>query len=660
MKSYWLIPLFYTLLTTAQAQTDAAPPEITELDFLGDMPVVLSVSRLAQRLDETPGAVTILDREFIRSSGARDVADLLRLVPGFQSTVSFETDAPMATYHGRTDDWANRIQVLVDGRSVYAGHLQGSAGLGWQTLAIDDIERIEVLRGSNSAAYGARAFLGVVNIVSRDVRETVGLSASLSTGENGVKDYGLRVGWGGNDATYRLSADRRGDDGLRNAFGKNEISRVNASSLFNVSKESELTIRFGALDIDAGRGTPGDAGNNAHIRAMGSRFLQADWHMTLDENHDFSFSASHTEHKFLDNFPLETTAYDQIFGFPYSNTLIDFSGSERNDALSLQYTVRSSPTVRYVVGGELRREVVSSRSSFDVAGEVVTNFLRVFGNLEWRLAPHWVLNSGAMAEKITNGGGNTLSPRVMLNWQVSDGQTLRAGVSTATRPPSAYEKFTDVKYYDRNGQNPLIWSVHDGKLTSERILVKELGYYAKLPKWALSTDVRVFQEEISNGIANNRSDPPELVEIYRNTESSTIGGLEYQVNFQPSASTRVFWSQTWTHIDVNSSVDRIRLYKTEGGAAPRAMSLMLSHSPAPGWDISASYNSSEGSTLMSSDVNSYYGLQRTDARLARTFRLGKSKAELALTIQNLGPASLNGDRKFYFDQRAFVTLRVSD
>ena len=661
MKNNWLIPLFCTLVTTAQAQTPAASAAVTELDFLDEMPVVLSVSRLAQRLDETPGAVTILDREFIRLSGARDVADLLRLVPGFQTTASFETDAPMATYHGRTDDWANRIQVLVDGRSVYAGHLQGSTGLGWQTLAIDDIERIEVLRGSNSAAYGARAFLGVVNIVSRDVRETVGVSASISHGENGVKDYGFRVGGGGNAATYRLSADRRGDDGLRNAFGKNEINRVNVSSLFNVTKETELAIRLGLLDIEAGRGTPGDAGNNAHVRYMGARFLQADWHTTLDENHDFSVSASHTEHKFVDNFPLETTAYDEFFGFPYSNTLIDFSGNERNDALSLQYTARSSSKVRYVVGAELRREEVTSRSSFDAAGGVATNFLRIFGNLEWRLAPNWILNSGAMVEKIYEGGDTSLSPRVMLNWQLSDGQTLRAGVSTATRPPSAFEKFTDVKYYDRNGQNPLIWSVNDGNLTSERVLVKELGYYAKLPKWALSTDVRVFQEEISSGIANNRSDPPQIAQIYKNTESSTIHGVEYQINFQPSAFTRVFWSQTWTGIDVMMSIDPIRRYRTERGAAPRALSLSVSHSPSPGWDISAAYNSSDGGTLMSSDkVDDFYALRRTDLRLARAFRLGNSKADLALTIQNLGPASLNTDRKFYFDQRAFVTLRIAN
>ncbi len=657
MKHKLLMPFLCCLAKVAAADPAVNVPLVTELDFLGDMPIVLSVSRLAQRLDETPGAVTILDRQFIRLSGARDVADLLRLVPGFQTTTSFETDAPMATYHGRTDDWANRIQVLVDGRSVYAGHLQGSAGLGWQTLALDDIERIEILRGSNSAAYGARAFLGVVNIVSRDVRDTLGDVVNSTVGENNVRDAGFRWGWGDNDATYRISADMRGDNGLRNAFGMNQITRFNAASHFNLTRETELAVRVGSLGINAGRGTPGDAGNGGRERFMGSQFAQVDWHTTLDENRDFSISASHTEHSFRDIFPLNTTAYDTPVGASYNGILISFSGYEKNDAVSVQYTVRSSPTLRYVAGAEIRREALSSPSSFDVAGGISTNFLRFFGNAEWRVASDWTLNAGAMAERISDGG-DTLSPRLMLNWQLADGHTLRAGLSTASRPPSAYEKYTDVKYYDRNGQNPLVWRINDGRLEPERVWVRELGYFAKLPTLSLTADVRVFHEAITNGIANNRSDPPADPEIYRNSEASSNQGMEYQVNYQPAAGTRIFWSQTWTQIEATASIDRIRMFRTEGAAAPRAASLAVFHSPVPGWDLSLGYHWADGISLMSADGGQRYALQRTDVRVAHAFRLGAKKSEVALTIQNLGPAALDGDRKFYFDQRAMLTLRV--
>lgn len=181
-NSKWMVSaLCLGLAGAGQTFAETGRP-VTESDFLTDMPIVLSVSRLSQRLDETPGAVTVLDRNMIRLSGARDVADLLRLVPGFQSTMSFERIAPQATYHGTYYSVSNRMQVLVDGRSVYSPFLVGGIGPGLQTVALADIERIEVLRGSNSAAYGARAFLGVINIITLDPNQTVGFNAGASQG----------------------------------------------------------------------------------------------------------------------------------------------------------------------------------------------------------------------------------------------------------------------------------------------------------------------------------------------------------------------------------------------------------------------------------------------------------------------------------------------
>lgn len=189
--------------------------------------------------------------------------------------------------------------------------------------------------------------------------------------------------------------------------------------------------------------------------------------------------------------------------------------------------------------------------------------------------------------------------------------------------------------------------------------MKELGYYAKLFRLALTTDVRVFQEAITNGIANNRSGPPAVPEVYKNTESSTIEGWEYQVNFQPSADTRVFWSQTWTRIDADASVDTFRKYRTEAGAAPCAASLAIFHTPAPGWDLSLGHHLSDGISLLSANAGLRYTLQRMDVRVARKFRIGSNRSELAFTVQNLGPEAQDGGRKFYFDQRTMLALRAA-
>lgn len=659
-----LSAIFCALCTAcALAQTGAPASALSEQDFLAEMPIVLSVSRLAQRIDETPGAVTILDREFIRMTGARDVADLLRFVPGFQTTTSFETDAPMASYHGRNDDFSNRVQVLVDGRSVYSGYFMGSVGVGLQTLGIDDIERIEVLRGTNSAAYGARAFLGVINIISRDVRETVGAAGSLTGGDNAVADASARVGWGGPQATYRISADRRADNGLRGAFGKNHIDRFNFSSHFTPQLGHDLFVRAGGVDIDAGRGTPGDAGNDARMRYMGSRFVQLDWSTALGVNQDLVLSASHTENKTVDRFPyLSNDAGAANYGLP-----LVFSGADLNDAVGLQHTVRHSPALRSVWGAELRREQLDSPSSFDGRGQITSDFMRIFGNTEWRINPVLILNAGLMAEH-SDIGGDSASPRVMLNWHVADGHTLRAGISNGFRPPSAFEKYGRVRYYGFDGALLLTTVDTLGNVGPERINAQELGYNWSVPSGRVSADLRMFHERIADSIAvafNDPYGPNASVPIdYVNLDNYTITGSELQLNWRPTRSTHVFTTHAWT--DISGVADAVTKFDTHpfrvSHGAPRyAGALTVMHTFDAGFAVSFMHQRTDETALMSNgEGNPLYSMDRTDIRVAKAFRIGRSKAELAVTGQNLGAAYRDGDRKFYFDSRTLVTLRIEN
>ncbi|MDP3637586.1 MAG: Plug domain-containing protein, partial [Azonexus sp.] len=116
-----------------------------EADFyFAELPVVATASRLPQRLDKAPASVTVIDQAMIKASGARNLNDVFRLVPGFQ-TFPANTDPARVAYHGLNDEeFSPRVQVLVDGRSMYSPVFANGVNWSLMPVAMSDIERIEV------------------------------------------------------------------------------------------------------------------------------------------------------------------------------------------------------------------------------------------------------------------------------------------------------------------------------------------------------------------------------------------------------------------------------------------------------------------------------------------------------------------------------------
>ena len=153
----------FLMLPALLAPADAALAAAVEPEL------AITPSRLPQRLDESPSAVTVIDREMLREAGVRRITDILRLVPGMVVGSRSPAITP-ATYLGLSDDYSRRVQVLVDGISIYA---PSTGAVLWQDLpvALEDIERIEVVRGPNTAAYGSHALLATIKITTVAPRE---------------------------------------------------------------------------------------------------------------------------------------------------------------------------------------------------------------------------------------------------------------------------------------------------------------------------------------------------------------------------------------------------------------------------------------------------------------------------------------------------------
>ena len=192
-----------TALATPAAHAANEPGDLASMSLEDLMELeVTSVSKRSQRLFETPAAVTVLTGEDIRRSGATNVPDALRMVPGLH-VASIDSSSWAITSRGFNGQFANKLLVMIDGRSAYTPLFSGTY---WdaQDVMLEDVERIEVVRGPGASVWGANAVNGVINIITKQARDTQGLLISSLAGN--VEQAAASGRWGGSigaDADYR-------------------------------------------------------------------------------------------------------------------------------------------------------------------------------------------------------------------------------------------------------------------------------------------------------------------------------------------------------------------------------------------------------------------------------------------------------------------------
>lgn len=624
--------------------TQAAPAStLTEADYFEELPIVLTVSRLAQSLGDTPGSVTVIDRDTIRRSGARDLAELLRLVPGYMVS-GFNGANPTVAYHAPIDEYGARNLVLVNGRSLYSTAYQGGANRGMQTVLVDDVERLEVLRGTNSAAYGANAVFGVINIVTRHTSDSLGASAAVASGGNGLQDFQFRYGWGGPDASYRLSGGQRSDDGYFRINDSRRLNNLRWRGDIRLDAGTELLLEAGFSEQVSGEGFPGNIGNLPRDNAWSNLFLNGVWSRQITPTESVKWSLSFDEDRLIDAFPFP----------PDPTVIIDFGNVERRLDAEFQHQTAPSDQFRLVWGAGVKQDSAVSRPMFGRAGAVKSHEYRLFGNAEWAFAPQWMLNAGLFVGD-NSRTGSYLAPRLMLNRQLTPDHTLRAGVSRGQRAPTLFELDAKVVYTLSGGTqvrsftgNPL--------LSQEEVSVQELSYFGHFRDARVTVDVRAYREKLTGIIESFRVIPSPFnneLRNFANRPGLETSGVEWQVRWSPRPDTELWWNQSFT--ELNWLYDRVENSQPPGKSTTIGWFQKLPHQ----WDLTVLLFARDGMAWRR-ESNGVGSSTRVDMRLARQFMLGSSRAEAAVVWQ-----ALNGDqdeldigRERIFKPRLFATFRV--
>lgn len=651
LRGYARVLLFPVILLTSWSLTaaEADTELLSEEGFLGDLPIVLSASRLPQSPANAPVATTIIDREMIVASGFTEIPDLLRLAPGF--IVNYERGYVQAVgYHVLVDRFSRQMQVLVDGRSVYEPAL---GGVAWTDLplTIDDIERIEVIRGPNASSYGANAFTSIINIITRNAVLDQGVMLKTNIGSDGLKEGFLRYGGTHKNLDYRVTTAYRENNGFDDRNDDMQVKLITVRGDYQVDLDDTLMVQLGHNSGSKGADNVFDELIPRHTKQTYSQFQQVKWTRTLSADQEYSLQFYHNQNKDINDYV--STPIPLLGG---ASVLFDERLTADRWDIEFQNILKPAQSLRLVWGAGARRDEVNGPLFFNTDNTVKNRSYRLFSNVEYYLTGKTLLNAGVMYENSDTGGTN-ISPRTSINYHFLENHTLRLSASRAYRDPFVFEESPDYRFPLNTPNNVLLFD--SGKIDSEQITSYDIGYIGNFPQLHATLDARYFYDKLDKLIAYDTTVFPAglggTAQFFDNVNNARIRGIEISARYKPGNGNSL--NASYTHQDIDGK-DRTGSSDYADAGPSDMLNILATHDFGSGYSGSIGYYYlSKMKELETNDIRS--GQHRTDIRLARKFSTARQDLTLAFVVQNLFGDDEDTRLKNNIDRRIYGSVTVS-
>lgn len=464
--------------------------------------------------EKTPASITIIGEEEIRLSGASTIPEILRRVPGIDVAEMNPSDVNIS-FRGLNRRISNKVLVLVDGRSTYQDFL-GITLWPLLNIAIHDISRIEVVRGPGSALYGANAFTGVVNIITKTGEEAAGARGWFQGGSHNTVQGGVSVGGRTGRFSYRTSLGYDRAD----KWSRDQVDDLPAwtPQFTQTNRSREVQRADLVLGYDAGRTQITVAGGfndfsteifpNGAIRTFGAEG-QAGFAR-------FEAAAGSTKVKAFWN-SLRMKAGPEY----WPDGIRKFNTSVRSDVIDVQaqtgFEFKLAGHHEVSLGAGYRYKTVDwtyLRPKEDGGTRYDENHFNLFLQEDWqphkrvnvilsyRVDRHPLLASGSVTT-----GGLVHSPRGSVLYSLNRDNTLRATVGTSFRASTFFESYIGVVSPVPN--QPALGVAFDGdrKLLPESMIQGELGYRGRFLDNRVQAEVVGYVQRIYNLIIDSALKP---------------------------------------------------------------------------------------------------------------------------------------------------------
>jgi len=508
---------------------------------------VVTATRSEQQLTDTAAAAYVISQDDIRRSGATTIPEALRMVPGLHVARISATKWAISA-RGFNGLIADKLLVLMDGRSLYSPI---NKGVYWdiQDRVLDDIERIEVIRGPGASVWGANAVNGVINIITKHSADTKEGSLTLFSGDK--HGAGLRKGW------------QFADQGFTRVYGKFLRDDTFANSLGNDANEDWTSGRGGfRLDWANADGkhalmAQGDGyyskynENNAKQfdtsvlnQIIPNRVDQKGGNFLTRWNYNQSLASRMTAQFFYDAFEetqqLNRSVNSQTVDVDFQHVLA--LNEEHELTWGLNYRLSLVKIKPYNGIDQIFRKKYFP-TTFN------NNRISVFFQDRWSWRDDLEITFGSKFEHHNNNHFE-YEPSLRILWKPANQHRLWAGISRAVRLPAVTDLDAIIKTNDLT-VNQIFKFKQFEQLTSDVVISYELGYrYWNSDKFSL--DLAAYYNEYSNNLVGN-TEFQDLFTIDKSIISkSTAMGLEATIAWRPLDWTRFQLSSSFIDIDIKS------------------------------------------------------------------------------------------------------------
>ncbi len=648
-----------------------------ELFFKSVVPIVLSATRLKQPQTESPSTITIIDQRLINASGAKSIPELFRLVPGMHIGY-FRGNKPVVGYQGLSGEYPQGVQVLIDGRSVYSPLF---GGVDWSNLPlqIEDIEKIEVIRGPNGSSFGSNAFQAVINITTTHAVQLDGVEIKSTVGERGYQRTLLRAGRSFGDLDIRMTVSHLDDNGYEGNDDDLRTASFTSRMDYQINATDTLQLNVGIINSLKETHTPGtltDPFDPPRNIDESNQSIHAKWEHHIGINEQIITQASYTRH-------ISKDKVSSIFPtlFPQFSTVltnIDYTNYYDRYDIEFEHQLQPFDDLRVSWGLGSRNDRVMQPYWMGTKQKRDNSIQRLFGNTEWRATKNFIINAGALWENSQLSGSN-VSPRLAVNYLITPQHSLRLSASRAYRAPVLAENNFNaditLQSQDVAGLSitqPLLRSTNN--IEPEAVNSFEIGYHGLFIDNTLTFDIKLFRNEYSQlinaidedinavvtlfGVPQTTVNLGNEVNTFDNLYKANVNGYEVELNYRPNINTLLHAGYSYHHTHVgqlsNNTIEDIQ------SSIPKdTFNLLASHTYNQNITASATFYYT-GSMEYLTSGNPQGPMRRVDLNLEKQFDLpNKQQLDIQLTLQLALDKNKDFLNEFHLDNRAFIEASYS-